>query len=103
MTPEESLALETPSVRAAAMAHPDAIGPFAKAFNEYGTPVTVARCYSCEVVFTVCPPVQPGREDQWTGCLADTCESYDIARDIGIFFQPLAEAGLVTAEEPGLP
>lgn len=99
MTPEEGLALESPSVRAAAAANPDAVGLFAEAFNEYGTPVTVARCKDCGTVFTVCPVVLPERESQWMGCLADDCPSYDIERDIGIFFEPMMEAGLIREDD----
>lgn len=61
------------------------------AVNEYGTPVSVHRCPDCGAEFTVCPPTS----DNWGGCLADGCPSYDLARDVDIFFEPLAEAGLV--------
>lgn len=64
--------------------------------NEKGTPVSVHRCESCGCQFTVCPL---RTVEQWgTGCLADTCESYDIERDVDIFFEPLADAGLIRRE-----
>lgn len=45
--------------------------------NEYGMPISVHVCEDCGEEFTVCPP---GGED-WGGCLADTCISYDPKRD----------------------
>lgn len=53
----------------------------AETFNEYGTPVTMYLCGSCKTTFTVCPAVEPEHDDQWEGCLAETCASYDPARD----------------------
>lgn len=53
----------------------------ANTFNEYGTPVTMFQCGSCKETFTVCPAVDPKHDDQWVGCLADTCASYDPDRD----------------------
>ena len=48
--------------------------------NEYGTPVSVHWCGSCEQEFTVCPPAG----DNWGGCLSEECDSYDIHRDIDL-------------------
>lgn len=59
--------------------------------NESRTPVSVHVCPDCGARFTVCPPAG----DDWGGCLADTCASYHISRDIDIFFEPMAEAGLI--------
>ena len=65
--------------------------------NEYGTPITVATCASCGHEFSVCPAIPlDDFERRWGyGCLGDHCASYDIARDIDMFFEPLAEAGLI--------
>ena len=52
--------------------------------NEFGTPVSVHTCDACGELFTVCPPVDIGK---WgTGCLAEGCPSYDISRDIDLFW-----------------
>jgi hypothetical protein len=69
--------------------------------NEYGTPITVATCAECGGDFSVCPAIPPEDfEQRWgTGCLADTCPSYDLGRDIDIFFEPMAEAGLIQRRE----
>jgi uncharacterized RmlC-like cupin family protein len=48
--------------------------------NEYGSPVSHHICCECGDMFTVCPPVPDGV--QYGGCLAETCESYDINRDV---------------------
>jgi hypothetical protein len=65
--------------------------------NEYGTPVSVHRCDTCGVEFTVCPSVPDGspRLDDWGSCLAETCDSYDIARDVDMFFEPAFELGWI--------
>lgn len=55
-------------------------------FNEYGTPVTLFHCPSCDSTFTVCPAVEDEHLDQWTGCLGDTCPSYDPDRDADKLF-----------------
>lgn len=61
--------------------------------NEYGTPVSCHICESCGHPFTVCPP---RTVEQWgTGCLGDECPSYDITRDVDMFFEPMADAGLI--------
>lgn len=66
------------------------------AVNEYGTPVTAMTCTACGHEFTVCPPVDP---DEWgRECIGDTCPSYDISRDIDIWFEPAVEAGLIQRE-----
>lgn len=53
----------------------------AETFNEYGTPVSMFRCGGCETTFTVCPAVPEDQRDQWTGCMAETCSTYDEGRD----------------------
>lgn len=50
--------------------------------NEYGSPISVHRCPDCGDEFTVCPPVG----DDWGGCLAPTCKSYDPDRDMDSIF-----------------
>lgn len=54
--------------------------------NEYGTPVGEYRCESCGDVFTVCPAPLPEMDDQWAGCTAPHCDSYDESRDIDKWF-----------------
>lgn len=45
--------------------------------NEYGTPISTHVCEDCGAEFTVCPPAG----EDWGGCLAETCISYDPKRD----------------------
>lgn len=52
--------------------------------NEFGTPVSVHTCEACGRMFTVCPPADP--ETWGTGCLAEGCPSYDLRRDIDLFW-----------------
>lgn len=55
--------------------------------NEYGTPVDRYKCETCGDVFTVCPAHDDRSEDdQWAGCLATICASYDPARDADRLF-----------------
>lgn len=53
----------------------------AETYNEHGTPVSLFQCESCPSTFTVCPAVPEDRRDQWTGCMADGCSTYDESRD----------------------
>lgn len=53
----------------------------ADTFNEYGTPVTMFACVGCGSTFTVCPAVPEDKQEQWTGCMAERCSTYDEARD----------------------
>lgn len=53
----------------------------AETFNEYGTPVSLFQCEGCKTTFTVCPAVPQDRRDQWDGCMAEGCSTYDEARD----------------------
>ena len=46
--------------------------------NKYGTPVSEHLCFGCGSEFTVCPP----HGNDWGGCLAETCVTYDESRDI---------------------
>jgi len=50
--------------------------------NKFGTPISIHICEFCGVEFTVCPAVPPEKEDQWLGCLAPSCSSYDPSRDV---------------------
>ena len=50
--------------------------------NDYGRQVSEFKCEACGRVFTVCPAVSPKGREQWAGCLADECPSYDIGRDV---------------------
>jgi hypothetical protein len=52
--------------------------------NDYGTLVSLHRCGSCGSEFTVCPPVPDGQE--WGGCQAEGCASYDKRRDADRLF-----------------
>jgi len=67
----------------------------AETFNEHGTPVSLFQCESCATTFTVCPAVPEDRRDQWTGCMADGCATYDEARD-GEWMDPLFRQRLRT-------
>jgi hypothetical protein len=54
--------------------------------NEFGTRISVFTCDQCSEEFTVCPAVEPWRHDEWTGCMAETCESYEPTRDAELYF-----------------
>lgn len=54
--------------------------------NEYGTPVAEYRCEACGELFTVCPMPAADEDDQWTGCTAPECASYDESRDVDKWF-----------------
>ena len=63
------------------------------AANQYGTPVTAMTCTACGHGFTVCPAVDPA---EWgSECLGDNCPSYDIGRDIDMFFDAAMDGGLI--------
>lgn len=82
--------------QAVADQHPDEVGIVGVSVNDYGTPVSVLRCATCGSVVSLCPMTTPER---WgNDCLGENCESYDVERDMDIFFDPLAEQGLI---EPG--
>ena len=50
--------------------------------NEYGVAVSVHVCEYCGSEFTVTPAVSDDSLENWRGCLAPDCESYDPARDV---------------------
>lgn len=50
--------------------------------NEHGTPLTVFRCEFCDKEFSVIPAVPDINLDNWKGCTAPDCESYDEKRDV---------------------
>lgn len=58
-----------------------------KTNNEYGTPVVEYRCETCGELFTICPAPKPEQDDQWAGCLAPMCGSYDPSRDVDKWFE----------------
>ena len=58
----------------------------ADTFNEYGTPVTLFRCDTCEETYTVCPAVADCDLHHWINCLAVNCASYDPALDVDQLF-----------------
>ncbi len=49
--------------------------------NDYGTVISQHICDTCGDAFTVCPAQDP-EGHAYNNCLAETCESYDPARDI---------------------
>ena len=53
-------------------------------FNEYGTLVGVFECDTCGTEYTVCP--NPTNPDNFQNCLAPSCDSYDIKRDVDLLF-----------------
>lgn len=60
--------------------------------NEHGTPITVfPSCTGCGQQFTVCPAVPPERVEQWRGCLGEHCSTYDLSRDIDLFWDALSD------------
>ena len=70
--------------------------------NRYGTRVTVITCIVCGTEVSLCPYIAPeDLDEKWGGsvCLGDACPSYDISRDIDMFFEPLAEAGLIAVKD----
>lgn len=54
--------------------------------NGYGTSVVEYRCETCGETFMVCPAPSLEEDEQWTGCQARTCGSYDPARDADRLF-----------------
>ena len=71
-----------------------------ESLNEYGVPITVLVCESCQRQFTVTPALTPDRYEQWKGCTAPECPSYSLDRDVDIFFDALAENDLITRTTP---
>ena len=59
--------------------------------NEFGVKVSVFQCEECGREFTVCPAVPDINLDNWTGCTAPDCPSYDESRDV----DKLLEDGVV--------
>jgi hypothetical protein len=93
VTPEEQARFN-----AVADQHPGKTGIVGESVNEYGTPVSVLRCASCGAVVSICPLIKD--PDAWgDGCLADTCASYDIERDMDLFFEPLMDHGLIGRDD----
>lgn len=65
--------------------------------NESGTTIAVGVCDTCGKDYTVCPP--PKVWADWADCLTPECDSYDIERDADLWFEPMADHGLVHREE----
>jgi len=64
---------------------PEVTGRIGLAENEYGTTITVMVCDKCGFVFTVTGDIS---EDTFgAGCLDETCESYDVDRDVDLMFE----------------
>ena len=51
--------------------------------NEFGVTVSVHTCWACGDEFTVCPPAG----EDWGGCMAPNCPSYDPKRDADKLFE----------------
>ncbi len=68
--------------------------------NEYGTPVSRHVCDTCGGLFTVCPAAKDD-STSWINCLGESCGSYDPDRDIDIFFEALADNGLIERRSIG--
>lgn len=56
-----------------------------RSVNEYGVEISVHECDVCGRQFTVCPPRNNGENV----CLAVGCESYDVTRDVELFWDSL--------------
>ncbi len=58
------------------------MGRIGFSFNRYGTPISQQVCDSCGTHFTICPPAG----EDWGGCQAEGCASYDEKRDMDKLF-----------------
>lgn len=56
-----------------------------------GFPVSVHKCETCGVEFTVCPAIPDDEAHEWPDCLSDECPSYDPERDMNVLFMTDAE------------
>ncbi len=68
--------------------------------NEYGRPLFEMVCETCGEEYTVTGPDSvdgPG----WENCLAPTCKSYDIERDLDLLLFPFEAAELDTPRVGG--
>lgn len=55
--------------------------------NEFGTPIDVYQCEHCGDKFSICPANDDRTKDEdWAGCLARSCASYDPSRDADLLF-----------------
>lgn len=54
--------------------------------NEYGTEISLYICDTCGERFSVCPAVPEERKDEWNGCQAEWCGSYEPMRDADLYF-----------------
>ncbi len=67
--------------------------------NQYGTFISIFKCKTCGDEFTVCPAVPTDALDQWTECMSESCASYDVTRDVEIFWDALDDNELIHREE----
>lgn len=66
--------------------HPDTAQQVLMDVNEFGTPISVHRCATCNEIYTCCPATT---YEAWgDGCLGPKCDSYDIERDVEYLFLP---------------
>jgi hypothetical protein len=63
--------------------------------NEYGTDVAAGICDSCKKPYTICPAPDKADWVNWADCLSEECPSYNLDRDIDLFFEPMVEHGLI--------
>jgi len=57
--------------------------------NEYGTPISVFKCFSCGSEFTICPAVSEDKRAAYAndGCGDGfECDSYIPSKDVGVSF-----------------
>lgn len=67
--------------------------------NEYGTPITIFICEFCGREFSVCTAIPDENLDNWKGCLAVECDSYDESRDIDKVFDEAMLSGLIKRKD----
>ena len=54
--------------------------------NTYGTHISVHICEDCGTQFTACPAIPYEKTNDWKGCMAIGCTSYDPSRDADKLF-----------------
>jgi hypothetical protein len=70
--------------------------------NRLGHKISLHRCDTCGQRFTLIPPVAPNMPG-WGNCLSESCESYDMSRDVDLFFGtiPITRGPLAQEESDG--
>jgi hypothetical protein len=71
--------------------------------NEYGHVVSAHVCEFCGDTFTVIPPIPDERADEWRGCLAPHCRSYDSSRDADKLFDSVSTVNCIITKESAKP